>query len=155
MKGFFERLFAKPRLDSLLKGRLSKQVALITAEELNKNPSQFILLDSRSRQEYEVSHIAHAIWVDELPDEKLLKILIPEPEAPVVVYCIVGIRSNAVAEKLNDLDYKQVFNLYGGIFEWKNYGFQVVNASGKPTERVHAYSKSWSIYLRNGTPVLN
>ena len=48
--------------------------------------------------------------------------------------------------------FKKVYNLYGGIFHWVNEG-RTVFANGKPTLRVHAYSKPWSVWLTKGEKV--
>ena len=49
---------------------------------------------------------------------------------------------------INKAGYTNVFNLYGGIFEWKNNDFQVVDTLGKSTEKVHAFNKSWEKWLK-------
>jgi 3-mercaptopyruvate sulfurtransferase SseA len=69
------------------------------------------------------------------------------------VYCSVGYRSEKVSEQLRQAGYQTVYNLYGGIFEWKNQGHPVVNAEGEPTERVHAYNRSWGVWLKKGDKV--
>ncbi|HCQ29365.1 MAG TPA: rhodanese-like domain-containing protein, partial [Flavobacteriales bacterium] len=46
--------------------------------------------------------------------------------------------------------YKNVFNLYGGIFDWKNKGFRVVDNQGKETEKVHPYNEKWGVWLTKG-----
>ncbi len=73
-------------------------------------------------------------------------------DAGIIVYCAVGYRSEKIAEKLIATGYKNVFNLYGGIFEWKNQGNNVYNQSGK-TNKIHAYSKAWGIWLNEGEKV--
>ncbi|RMG61980.1 MAG: rhodanese-like domain-containing protein, partial [Bacteroidetes bacterium] len=74
-------------------------------------------------------------------------------DQPVVVYCTVGYRSERIGEQLQALGFTQVYNLYGGIFAWKNQGFPVVDPEGKPTERVHTYNADWSQWLRQGEKV--
>jgi hypothetical protein len=69
------------------------------------------------------------------------------------VYCSVGYRSERIGEKLQDAGYTHVFNLYGGIFNWKNQDGVVLDASNDTTERVHTYNKSWSRFLKKGEPV--
>ncbi len=53
-------------------------------------------------------------------------------ESKVVVYCSVGYRSEKIAEKLKAAGYKNVFNLYGGIFEWENQNLPVYDSNGEP-----------------------
>jgi hypothetical protein len=43
--------------------------------------------------------------------------------------------------------------LYGGIFEWKNNNFKVLDTLGNETEKVHTFSKSWSKWLTKGEKV--
>jgi 3-mercaptopyruvate sulfurtransferase SseA len=58
-----------------------------------------------------------------------------------------------VAEKLTAANYKRVANLYGGIFEWVNQGYPVVDNSGKETGRIHAYNRTWGVWLNRGRKV--
>ena len=49
--------------------------------------------------------------------------------------------------------YTNVYNLYGGIFEWKNANFKVVDTLGNNTEKVHTFNKTWSKWLQKGKKV--
>ena len=71
----------------------------------------------------------------------------------IIVYCSVGIRSETIGNKLKKLGYKNVFNLYGGIFEWKNKDEEVIDNNQIPTEDIHAFSKEWSKYLIKGKKI--
>ena len=71
----------------------------------------------------------------------------------IVVYCSIGVRSAKIAQQLKDEGYTNVFNLYGGIFEWKNNNFQVFDLKEKETEKVHVYDKDWAIWLIKGEKV--
>ena len=55
--------------------------------------------------------------------------------------------------KIKDAGYTNVRNLYGGIFEWKNKEFTIIDSNNKATEKVHAFSKSWSKWLKNGEKI--
>jgi rhodanese-related sulfurtransferase len=137
----------------MLKTALSHSVTEISVDSLQQVQDSVILLDARSPEEYKVSHIANAQFVgyenfDSLAVAKLYR------NRPVVVYCAVGYRSEKISEKLEEMGFTNVSNLYGGIFEWKNRGNTVVNETG-PTEKVHAYNKTWGIWLRKGEKVYN
>lgn len=138
----------------MLQGLYENTVPQISPTELKQvlegNPS-FILLDTRSRAEYEVSYIKGARLVDY--DSLNIEALDSIPRsAPVIVYCSVGYRSERVGEKLQQAGFTNVQNLYGGIFKWVNEGEPVYNAKGQ-TEKVHAYAKSWGIWLQKGEKV--
>lgn len=110
-----------------------------------------ILLDTRERDEYEVSRIHNARWVGY--DTFTIGALDNVPkDTPLVVYCSIGARSQEVGKRLKEAGFSQVYNLYGGIFHWVNEGFPIFNQKG-PTLRVHAYSRSWGIWVNKGQKV--
>ncbi|NBP69657.1 MAG: rhodanese-like domain-containing protein, partial [Cytophagia bacterium] len=76
-----------------------------------------------------------------------------DKKTPIVVYCSVGYRSEKVTEKLKQAGFTNVSNLYGGIFEWINQGYKVVDSNEKETNNVHAYNKTWGIWLSKGNKV--
>lgn len=111
-----------------------------------------ILLDAREKAEFDVSHIADAIWVG-YDDFNLDRVSQISKDTPVIVYCSVGYRSEKITEKLRKAGYTHVSNMYGGIFEWVNTDKPVVDTTGATTMKVHAYSKSWSVWLSKGEKV--
>ena len=145
--------FAQSPIDSLLTKYNKKTVSYITIKEFKelKNP---IILDTREQKEFDVSHIknANCVGFDKFNSKKI-KEKYTNFNDTIVVYCSIGIRSEIIGTKLKKLGYKNVYNLYGGIFEWKNKGEEVVNDEQIPTEYVHAFSKEWGIYLLKGKRV--
>jgi predicted sulfurtransferase len=73
--------------------------------------------------------------------------------APIIVYCAVGNRSEKIAEKLQDAGYKTVHNLYGGIFEWVNEGQPVYKENGVQTSEIHTFNKNWANWIEKGTKI--
>jgi len=110
-------------------------------------------LDTRKKEEFNVSHIKNAVWVGysnfELDN---LKSLVPNKSQPIIVYCSIGVRSENIGEKLMAAGYTKVLNLYGGIFEWKNQGKKVYNHEFE-TDSVHAFNKHWGKLLEKGIKV--
>lgn len=112
------------------------------------NEGAVVLLDTRSYEEYEISHIQGARWVgfdafnvgkvDNLPKD-----------TTIVLYCSVGYRSDLVGKKLKDAGYGKVYNLWGGIFAWINQGHPVF-VNNKRTHRIHPYSPVWGFWLSQG-----
>jgi rhodanese-related sulfurtransferase len=128
-------------------------VPYITVEEL-KNGSDVILLDTRKKEEFAVSHLKNAQWAG-FKDFDIQKIRqkIPNTDTAIVVYCSIGVRSEKIGEKLQKAGYANIKNLYGGIFEWKNQGHDVVDSLNITTERIHAFSKHWGKLLTKGVKV--
>ena len=127
----------------------------MSVETLALPKTDAILLDAREEKEYEVSHLENAICVgyDKFKLKETIARLPDDKDAKIVEYCSLGIRSETVAHKLIEAGYTNVYNLYGGIFEWKNADFQVVDTLGKSTEKVHTFNKDWSKWLKKGKKV--
>lgn len=131
----------------------SQSVPYITVEELH-NKKNVILLDAREEKEHSVSHIPGAKYVGyENFDSNKVTTMVKDKNATLVVYCSIGVRSEKIGEKLLKMGYTNVYNLYGGIFEWKNKGYDVVDINDNKTEKVHAYSEGWSKYLTSGIKI--
>ena len=136
--------------DTMLESLLKFSVPTIACKELHQNRSQYYVLDARERHEYDVSHIVSArhIGYDKFDFNSVKDI---PKDAPIVVYCSVGYRSEKIGEKLQVAGFKNVKNLYGSIFEWVNEGFHVVNNYDVETKKVHAYNKTWGLWITNST----
>lgn len=103
------------------------------------------LLDVRQPEEVAVSQIPGAIPVSpEATAEDLRRL---ELTGPVVVYCSVGARSGALAERLEAAGVDSVRNLRGSIFAWANEGRPLVQ-DGQPVSTVHPYDSAWGTYLK-------
>ncbi len=137
--------------DLMLNTLYKKTVPFVSIADLKKMPDA-VLLDTRAKTEYIVSHLPNAIWVG-YDDFDLTRMAGVPKNANVVVYCSVGYRSERIGEKLLAAGYQHVHNLYGSLFEWVNEGNPVVDGQEKPTQRVHAYSQLWGIWLQRGQKV--
>jgi rhodanese-related sulfurtransferase len=147
--------FGQKKLDKLLNKWNKRNVPYMSVETLALPKTNAILLDAREQKEYDVSHIENAICVgyDKFKLKETLAKLPEDKNAKIVVYCSLGIRSETVAHKIIEAGYTNVYNLYGGIFEWKNTNFQVIDTLGNATEKVHTFNKDWSKWLKKGKKV--
>ena len=148
-------LYAQETLDKVLEKYHQEKVPYISAIELQnlQQNNKVVVLDSRELIEFKVSHIKGAILVG-YDDFKLSSL--PESvnkNTLLVVYCTLGVRSEVIANELIERGYRDVKNLYGGISEWKNMDYVVVDSTQTPTENIHVYSKKWGKWLTKGNPV--
>ena len=136
---------------AMLKNLLNHSVPEIQVQDAARDSAAILFLDAREPGEFAVSRIKAALHVgyDHFDTSVLAEI---QKDKRIVVYCSVGYRSEKVAEKLLAAGFQNVSNLYGGIFEWVNQGNPVYNADGQ-TPEVHAYSRSWGIWLTKGKKV--
>jgi rhodanese-related sulfurtransferase len=137
--------------NAMLKTLLAHNVKEISAKEARKD-SLAVFLDTREKREYEVSHIKNAVWsgYDDFNINRLKGI--PKNQK-IIIYCSIGYRSEKITNKLLKAGYTDVVNLVGGIFEWKNLGYPIVDNNGKEINQVHAYNKVWGIWLNKGDKV--
>ena len=84
----------------------------ISYEDIKKD--KYILVDVRSRKEYLEGHLDGAINISLFNLKKEFKNKINENDK-IVVYCQSGIRSKKALKILEDIGYKNVYNLTGGI----------------------------------------
>ena len=103
-----------------------------------------VLLDVRTKAEYDVSHIAGARRVEPGSDPGALDL---PRDRPIVTYCSVGYRSGAFAKKLQDAGYGNVRNMSGSIFQWANEG-RPVERNGRRVKKVHPYNALWGKLLK-------
>jgi rhodanese-related sulfurtransferase len=138
-------------ISTLCKGTIPT-IQVDELESIDLERPNIHIWDTREKKEFEVSHILNAEWVGyDSFSKRSMKDL--GREDTIIVYCSVGYRSEKIGEKLASAGFKNVWNLYGGIFQWKNSGHTVYDSDGKMTEKVHAYDKSWGIWLKNGIKV--
>ena len=145
--------FSQNTIPKVLEKLNKKTVPYFTVEELQSDLN-CILLDARESKEFNVSHIKGAVNVGfDKFDSKNITTIAPDKNAKIIVYCSIGVRSEIIGEKLKKLGYKNVFNLYGGIFEWKNQGQKVMDNKNLETNNVHTFNKEWSQYLKVGKKI--
>ena len=145
--------YAQKNIDELLARYNNQSIPYISVQELRMDQHKYLILDTRKKEEYDVSHIPGAVWASERPNKTLVDSLLTTNTKPVVVYCTVGIRSEHFGASLKKMGVAEVKNLYGSIFAWKDAGFKIIDNTGKETENVHSYSRIWKKFLKTGKAV--
>ncbi len=152
------QLAAKDRTLASVHSNVVKEyqsVRHINAQDFSKlDRSKLVIFDVREKTEYAVSHLDNAIRVDpDLdPDDFMRKYADRIAGKTVIVYCSVGVRSSALAERIDPLltssGSKPAYNLTGGIFQWHNEG-RPLTRGAQSTTYVHPYNKSWGRLITN------
>lgn len=89
------------------------------ALQIKENPTA-VVLDVTTPEEFSNSHLQNAInidWNGEHFDREIKKL---NPETPVYVYCFSGARSASAASYLRDKGFKAVYELKGGLLQWRS-----------------------------------
>ena len=99
-----------------MKGEYHKITAMEAKERMDSG-DDIIILDVRTQDEYEESHIPGAILIPnetigtEMPDQ------LPDAGQEILVYCRSGNRSAQAAKKLVEAGYTKIYD-FGGIMDW-------------------------------------
>ncbi len=86
------------------------------AKKLIKKNSSLIILDVRTKTEYDTGHLKNAklIPISEL-EERLDEL---DKNSPILVYCRRGNRSATASKILMRNEFKKIYNLKNGIENW-------------------------------------
>ncbi len=151
---FAETSTAQNSIDEALQKYNSGSISYISVEQLKAkvvNDENFVLFDTRSKEEYEVSHLKNAIWIGYKKFDRN-RVQNIDKDSRIIVYCSVGVRSEKIGEQLKSMGFRNIKNLYGGIFLWVNKGYPVY-LEGNQTEEIHTYNKRWEKYITAGKKV--
>jgi rhodanese-related sulfurtransferase len=150
---FAATVLGQKNLDRTLNLLNSETVPYVYVNEIN-TLENIVILDTRKKEEFEVSHLKNAIWVGyEVFESKKVTFHVNDKDTPIIVYCSIGVRSEDIGEKLQKAGYTNVKNLYGGIFAWKNQDKKVYNTTAIATDSVHAFDKQWGKLLKKGIKI--
>ena len=101
----------------------ANKISEISSSELiekSKLSIDYFLLDVRELDERNEFNIGGKwIPINEIPN-RLNELPDKKNNDEIIIYCRSGYRSANVCHYLNELGYKNVFNLKGGILNWNN-----------------------------------
>ncbi len=120
------------------------------AEMIRQNPS-LPIVDVRTPEEYQKGHLSEAINIDwNNPDfEHQIKTL--DTLQAVFLYCLSGGRSASAASLLRKKGFKKVYELKGGITQWRNAGYKEIKGNNTS---VGMSKEIFLSLLKNDKPVL-
>ena len=88
----------------------------INIEELFRKQSEgAIIVDVRSSQEYDEGHLNGAINIPYYEINNNVDKILKDKNQEIVLYCEAGARSKKAYKRLIRLQYRKVYNLYGGL----------------------------------------
>lgn len=109
------------------KADTGKVITVVTPQEFSTRmqTSPGVLLDVRTPGEYKKGFIKGARLLDIFSDNFDTELNKLDRNATYYVYCASGGRSAECAEKMQDLGFKHVYDLDGGMGAWRNAGLPV------------------------------
>lgn len=87
------------------------------AKEIMDTQEGYVILDTRTEEEYEQGHIPGAIVISNEEIKEKAESVLTDKDQLILVYCRSGRRSKLAAQDLADLGYTNVKE-FGGIIDW-------------------------------------
>ena len=87
------------------------------AKEIMDTQEGYVILDTRTEEEYEQGHIPGAIVISHEEIKEKAESVLSDKDQLILVYCRSGRRSKLAAQDLVDLGYTNVKE-FGGIVDW-------------------------------------
>jgi len=112
---------AKPETQIQITENITPEEAYILIQENKDNPN-FVILDVRTPEEFLGEYIENPINLDYYSDtfrDDLDKL---DKNKTYLIYCRSGRRSENALNIMKELDFKEVYNMLGGITKWKSEG---------------------------------
>ena len=94
-----------------------EQITQEEAKQIMDTTNGYILLDTRTQEEYDQSHIPGALLIPHTEIAELAEEELPDKDQVILVYCRSGNRSKQASEVLVELGYTNVKE-FGGINTW-------------------------------------
>jgi len=91
------------------------------------DPAGLVVLDIRTPEEFDEAHLADAIDVDFYASDFADQLDKLDKDVPYVMYCRTGNRSSDAVQTMKDLGFVEVYEIDGGIVNWYEQGYPVVN----------------------------
>jgi len=119
---------------AMLKKEAKAHIKSITPEELKKAMKageKILLIDIRTEGEFLAGHLDKAMWIPRGKLEFSILKITTDPKVKIVLYCRTGSRSCLATKSLQDMGYKNVFDLTGGFAGWTDEGYSIFNRHGE------------------------
>ena len=88
--------------------------------------AELLLLDVRTPGEYKSEgHLKNSVLIPINVLELKLGEISAYKDKDIIVYCAVGGRSSRASSILSEKGFKKIYNMTGGIKEWKRLGYAV------------------------------
>ncbi len=110
--------------DSIIHKEISPEEAKKLIEKNHSN-KRFIILDVRTRAEYNRYHLKKAILIDYYSTDFISSLKKLDRNNTYLIYCRSSNRTRRVLLMMKDLGFKRVFEMKGGIIEWIKSGYRV------------------------------
>lgn len=105
--------------------KVAEKLSLEEYETLMANTKKLQLVDVRTPEEFQAGHITDAVMIDFKSADFREQVKALKKRKPVAVYCKSGNRSGQAFAILQEMGFKKIYDLEGGITAWIAAGKEV------------------------------
>ena len=116
-----ETNIAKPETKIQIIENITPKETYILIQENKDNPN-FVILDVRTPEEFSGEYIENAVNLDYYSNTFKNDLDKLDKNKTYLIYCRSGNRSGNALNIMKDLDFREVYNVLGGITKWKSEG---------------------------------
>jgi len=98
---------------------ITPEEAYILIQENKDNPN-FVILDVRTPEEFLGEYIENAVNLDYYSDTFRNNLDKLDKNKTYLIYCRSGRRSENALNIMKELDFREVYNMLGGVVKWKS-----------------------------------
>lgn len=111
----------KPEMQIQIIENITPEETYILIQE-NKSNLNFVILDVRTPEEFLGEHIENAFNLDFYSDTFRNDLDKLDKNKTYLIYCRSGRRSEDALNMMKEIDFREVYNMLGGITSWKSKG---------------------------------
>ena len=111
--------------------RLLEPAAAVDLMSRNRNNPDFLILDVRTPGEFRQGFIEGAALLDYYASDFRERFAQLDRDATIFMYCRSGNRSSHVLRMADELGFRRVYDLRGGILAWKEAGLPLAEGGMK------------------------
>ena len=98
----------------------------LTLIQNNRNNSDFVIIDVRTREEFTAGHIENAANIDFYAETFRDMLNNLDKNKTYLIYCRSGARSGSTLDIMAELNFQEVHNISGGMIAWDVEGLPTV-----------------------------
>ena len=104
---------------------ITPQEAFILIQDNEDNPD-FVIIDVRTPEEFAEEHLENAANIDSRSETFRDKLNNLDKNKTYLIYCRSGRRSRNALDIMEELTFREAYNMSGGIIEWKAEGLPTI-----------------------------
>lgn len=137
--------------NSSQQNEISNQLSATAFAEQVKTTAGALIIDVRTAEEFNEGHLENAFNIDWTGNDFEQQTASLDKGKPIFVYCLSGARSAQAAEFLRSKGFKTVYNMEGGIMQWRAVSLPLAGAetklAGMSQEQFHKLIQSDKVVL--------